>query len=62
MGAAMTDECEHEGMEYEGNCHCPCDDCWDVDDFDEESDDPYDPTTNDGSVAHDGLDKPSYES
>lgn len=29
---------------------------------DDESEDPYDPTADDGTVAHDGLDMPSYGS
>jgi hypothetical protein len=54
-----TDECDHEDVECDDtNCPCKCSDCPAEGDIE----DPYDPTSDDGTVAHDSLEKPSYGS
>lgn len=53
------EECDHEGIECDDtNCPCKCSDCPAEGDIE----DPYDPTSDDGTVAHDSLEKPSYGS
>jgi hypothetical protein len=53
------EECIHEGIECENpNCVCSCGDC----PVEDDNGDPFDPTTDDGTVAHDSLEKPSYGS